>query len=201
MRASQIHDWLGLWNDEINARAVMLDELDRLIGDGDHGTNMRRGLSAVVALDPKQSATAGEHLRQCAMMLIRHVGGAAGPLYGTFFLRASAVLGADVADVHDQWSRALRAGVGGVAERGHCQVGDKTLYDVLSPATEAFAAADSDAWAQAALVADRARLETADMVASKGRAAFLGERSLGVIDPGATSASWLVSAGDEVFGA
>lgn len=201
MSAQRIHDWLCQWNDEIIARGALLDELDRLIGDGDHGTNMRRGLAAVVELDPSDDATAGDHLRRSAMMLIRHVGGAAGPLYGTFFLRASAVLADNQADDHAQWSRALRAGVDGVAERGHCRSGDKTLYDVLEPAAQAFAQMPGEPWTEAARVADRARLETADLVASKGRAAFLGERSLGVIDPGATSASWLMRAGAEVLGA
>ncbi|EPH00223.1 dihydroxyacetone kinase, L subunit [Propionibacterium sp. oral taxon 192 str. F0372] len=194
-----VHEWLACFAERVETGRGLLNELDRFIGDGDHGTNMVRGMSAVVALVPEPDQGISGYLRQVAMTLIRDVGGAAGPLYGTFFLRACGVLAILPEPSHAVWCAALQAGVEGVAERGRCMLGDKTLFDVLAPAVDAFAADFVDPWGAAARRADSSRLQTADMIASKGRAAFLGTRSLGVVDPGATSASWLMAAGAEVM--
>jgi phosphoenolpyruvate---glycerone phosphotransferase subunit DhaL len=192
--------WLELLGDELTARADELTRLDAAIGDADHGTNMARGFRAV-----REKALSQDHadvsslLKGTGMALIGTVGGAAGPLYGTLFLRMSQATagrdgGLDLAAVRD----ALRAGVQGVADRGKAQPGDKTMIDALLPAVEALDAAVAagggagDALREAAAAAERGAEATVPLVARKGRASYLGERSAGHRDPGATSAAILV---------
>lgn len=178
-----------------------LIELDRAIGDGDHGENLNRGFTAVVAaLDAGAPETPGAVLKLVATTLISKVGGAAGPLYGTAFLRASAKLGTagdlDVPALLD----ALRAGLEGVQARGKAVGGDATMVDALIPAVSAAEKAAGDGGDVAAVLtaaadaADRGAESTVDLVPRKGRASYLGERAVGHLDPGARSSALLLRA-------
>lgn len=193
-------EWLRRFADHVTENKGLLTELDSAIGDADHGANMTRGMAAVVAqLDGKEFTGATDLLRQTGMTLVSNVGGASGPLYGTFFMKAAASLSDPVLDA-GALSGALRAGFDGVLARGRAAVGDKTMVDAMSPAVEAFAvAADSGASpAEAAKAASEAaaagRDATTPLVARKGRASYLGERSAGHTDPGATSTALLFAA-------
>ncbi|MEA5358174.1 dihydroxyacetone kinase subunit DhaL [Amycolatopsis sp., V23-08] len=178
-----------------------LVELDRAIGDGDHGENLNRGFTAVVAaLDAAEPDTPGGVLKLVATTLISKVGGAAGPLYGTAFLRASAKLGTtaelDVPALLD----ALRAGLEGVQARGKAVEGDATMVDALIPALSAAEKAAEDGGDVAAVLtaaadaADRGAESTVELVPRKGRASYLGERAVGHMDPGARSSALLLRA-------
>ncbi|SFW68072.1 dihydroxyacetone kinase subunit DhaL [Amycolatopsis australiensis] len=181
-------------------RAELVD-LDRAIGDGDHGENMNRGFAAVVAaLDAAPPETPGAVLKLVATTLISKVGGAAGPLYGTAFLRASAKLGnADDLDV-PALLEALRAALEGVQARGKAVGGDATMVDALIPALSAAEQAAGDGGDVAAVLtaaadaADRGAESTMDLVPRKGRASYLGERAVGHMDPGARSSALLLRA-------
>ena len=175
---------------------VELTRLDRDIGDGDHGENMNRGFKAVVArLDADPGMTPGAILKLVAMTLMSTVGGAAGPLYGTAFLRAATAVGdAEQLDA-GAVGAALAAALGGVQARGKAEPGDKTMVDALVPAV---AAAQGDSVAEvlqaAAAAAQDAVATTIPLVARKGRASYLGERSAGHADPGATSTAVILGA-------
>ena len=179
----------------------LLTDLDAAIGDGDHGANMDRGMRAVlVALDDTRPATAAALLNKVGMTLVSTVGGASGPLFGTFFLRAGGSFG-DTAEISlAQLAAALRAGLEGIVARGKAEAGDKTMYDALAPAVHALDSAVSesldkaDALKQALVAAENGRDATTPMLARKGRASYLGERSAGHQDPGATSAALLLDA-------
>ncbi|MFE2956327.1 dihydroxyacetone kinase subunit DhaL [Nocardia tengchongensis] len=199
MAAVDTAAWVRGFAALVGEHEAELTALDAAIGDADHGINMRRGMTAVVAaLDDSQPDTPGEVSKQTAMALIRTVGGASGPLFGTFFLRFAAAIdsGADIAD----FARAFRAGVDGVIARGKAEPGDKTMVDALVPAADALdACVAGGAPAEAALdaavsAATAGRDATTPLVARKGRASYLGERSAGHQDPGATSAALLVLA-------
>jgi dihydroxyacetone kinase-like protein len=177
-----------------------LTALDSAIGDADHGANMDRGMSAAVAaLDSSPPADPAALLKQVGMTLVSKVGGASGPLYGTFFLRMAGVLGPDPAD-EETFARALRAGLDGVIARGKAEPGDKTMLDALVPACDALDAAVAagrplgEALSAAADAARQGRDATVPLVARKGRASYLGERSAGHQDPGATSTALLLDA-------
>lgn len=178
-----------------------LIELDRAIGDGDHGENLSRGFTAIVsALETEVPATPGAVAKLAATTLISKVGGAAGPLYGTAFLRASAKLG-DAAEIDvPLLLEALRAALEGVQARGKAVGGDATMVDALIPAVsaaEGAAAADAsvaEVLAAAADAADRGAESTVDLVPRKGRASYLGERAVGHLDPGARSTALLLRA-------
>jgi phosphoenolpyruvate---glycerone phosphotransferase subunit DhaL len=183
--------WIDAFADSVADGEAMLTELDAAIGDADHGGNMVRGLAAareaVGALDP--SASAGERAKAVGMALVGKVGGASGPLYGTFFIRMAAAIG-DADGSVAAWATALRAGLEGIQARGKAEPGDKTMIDALVPAIDAFEAAGDDlaaATAAAAAGAARGRDATTELVARKGRASYLGERSAGHTDPGAAS--------------
>jgi dihydroxyacetone kinase-like protein len=178
-----------------------LVELDRVIGDGDHGENLRRGFQAfVAAVDSARPATPGAVFKLLATTLISTVGGAAGPLYGTACLRAAAALGADEELTAANAVTALRAGLQGVVARGKAVVGDKTMVDALSPAVDsAQRALDAGAdllgvLSAAADGAEKGAESTIPLVARKGRASYLGERSAQHLDPGARSSSLLLRA-------
>ena len=183
-----------------------LAALDAAIGDADHGSNMDRGLTAVLgALDEAQPATAKALLTKVGMTLVSKVGGASGPLFGTFFLRAGAALGdADQVSGTDV-AAALRAGLDGVVARGKAEVGDKTMIDALAPAVDSLDAALgdgaslADALRRAVEAAERGRDATIPLQARKGRASYLGERSVGHQDPGATTVTLLLSAAAEAL--
>ncbi|SOC54980.1 dihydroxyacetone kinase subunit DhaL [Ornithinimicrobium cerasi] len=193
--------WVADASATLTDQAEHLTDLDRAIGDGDHGTNMARGFAACAALDPEAGYNGIDaYLKMVGMTLVSTVGGASGPLYGTFFLRlAGPLAAADEVGVH-QVGQALRAGVEGVVARGKAQLGDKTMYDALAPALEAFDEASRDGQdlasclEAAALAAAAGRDATEPLVARKGRASYLGERSAGHIDPGASSATLLIEA-------
>lgn len=179
----------------------LLTTLDAAIGDGDHGSNMDRGMRAVVtALDDTAPATASALFSKVGMTLVSTVGGASGPLFGTFFLRLGASCG-DSAEVSlGQFAAALRAGLDGIVARGKAEAGDKTMYDALAPAVDALDAAVSDgadkadALKLALVAAESGRDATIPMLARKGRASYLGERSVGHQDPGATTVGLLMAA-------
>jgi phosphoenolpyruvate---glycerone phosphotransferase subunit DhaL len=178
-----------------------LTELDAAIGDADHGSNMDRGMrAAVAALDASPPETCGALFSKVGMTLVSTVGGASGPLFGTLFLRIGSTLGDDESAAPLEVAAALRAGLGGVVDRGKAAPGDKTMYDALAPAVDALdeaLAAGTDLAAglkQARDAAAAGRDATTPMLARKGRASYLGERSAGHQDPGATSATLLVEA-------
>jgi dihydroxyacetone kinase-like protein len=194
-------EWLKLSADSMARHRTELIELDRAIGDSDHGENMDRGFQAVVAkLEEAAPETPGAALKVAAMTLMSKVGGAAGPLYGTAYLRAATSLG-DLADVDaEALAAALAAARDGVVARGKAEPGDKTMIDAWTPAVEAAqkaAAAGKDPREvlDAAAEAAQAGAESTDeLVARKGRASYLGERSAGHRDPGAASTALLLRA-------
>ncbi|KFD43593.1 dihydroxyacetone kinase subunit DhaL [Cellulosimicrobium composti] len=197
--------WTRLSAERITAARDELTELDRQIGDGDHGENLDRGFRAVVAkLDGSASgeqppAQIGDVLKLVATTLMSSVGGASGPLYGTAYLRAAKVTG--LAELDAQGVVALLEGaLEGITARGKAQVGEKTMVDAWQPAVDAAEAAANAGASPAdvlAAAADAARAgagATVPLVATKGRASYLGERSAGHQDPGATSTAILLEA-------
>jgi dihydroxyacetone kinase-like protein len=178
-----------------------LTQLDAAIGDADHGSNMTRGFAAVeTKLDQLDGGTPpGKVLVTAGQTLVSTVGGASGPLWGTALRRAGKALGdADEVDPA-QLGAALEAAVAGVVELGAAQPGDKTMVDALQPAVDAYRAALdggelADALAAATAAAEQGMRDTVPMLARKGRASYLGERSIGHQDPGATSAAIIMAA-------
>jgi dihydroxyacetone kinase-like protein len=199
--------WIRRFAELVAEHRDELTALDAAIGDADHGTNLDRGMTAVVgALDATPPAAAGALLKQVGMTLVRTVGGASGPLYGTFFLRMSAALGEDATTIPGQtFAGSVRAGLEGIAARGKAEIGDKTMLDALAPASDALEAelaggADlRSAFGAAAAAAAAGRDATVPLQARKGRASYLGERSVGHQDPGATSAVLLFAAAAETL--
>jgi dihydroxyacetone kinase-like protein len=192
----ELKSWLQEFARLIAEHRTELCELDAAIGDGDHGTNMDRGMQAVV--ESLSGDTAGDLMKQVGMKLVSTVGGASGPLYGTFFLRFAAASGAAVELDAPQFAAAMRAGLDGIVARGKAEPEDKTMFDALAPAVETLevgvAGPFGDTLRAAADAADKGRDTTIEMLARKGRASYLGERSIGHQDPGATSAALLVRA-------
>ncbi len=197
--AEALGRWVRAFAAEVSRHKEVLTQLDSAIGDADHGANMDRGMAAAVAaIDLESPAGPRAVLTTVGLTLVSAVGGASGPLYGTLFLRMGAAVGeAEVLD-GPGFSRALEAGLAGVVARGKAEPGDKTMYDALAPACAALAAAFAegvdldDALAAAVGAADAGRDATIPMLARKGRASYLGERSIGHQDPGATSIALLV---------
>jgi dihydroxyacetone kinase-like protein len=178
-----------------------LVELDRVIGDGDHGENLQRGFQTfVVTVTRATPATPGAVVKLLATTLISTVGGAAGPLYGTACLRAATSLGDAEELTAESTVAALRAALGGVVARGKADVGDKTMVDALTPAVDAAEKALASGadipgvLAAAADAAEQGAEATVALVARKGRASYLGDRSAGHLDPGARSTSLLLRA-------
>ncbi len=198
--AAALDRWVRAFAAAVAENEEQLTRLDSAIGDADHGANMSRGMKAVVAkLDDGAPGEPAALLKQIGMTLVSTVGGASGPLYGTFFLRMAAAVGEAEALDQAGFAKALRAGVEGVVARGKAEAGDKTMYDALAPAIEALDAAlagpgGAGALQAAADAAAAGRDATTPMQARKGRASYLGERSVGHQDPGATSAALLVAA-------
>ncbi|HWN35636.1 MAG TPA: dihydroxyacetone kinase subunit DhaL [Pseudonocardia sp.] len=193
--------WVTEFAHVITEQQDRLTELDAAIGDADHGSNMNRGMSAVLATLPDPEVTQpAALLKKVASTLISSVGGASGPLYGTFFLRMATATGLVDALDGPAFGKALRAGVDGIVARGKAELGDKTMFDALAPAVaaldEALAAGTplAEALRAAAEAAAKGRDATTPLVARKGRASYLGERSAGHQDPGATSAALLIAA-------
>jgi dihydroxyacetone kinase-like protein len=193
--------WLRTFATAVADEKDTLTALDAAIGDADHGANMDRGMSAVVTgLDATPAADPAALFKQTGMTLVKSVGGASGPLYGTFFLRMAPAAGTAATLDPETFAKALRAGLEGVVSRGKAELGDKTMVDALAPALDALDAALgsggslADALRAASAAADEGRDGTTPLVARKGRASYLGERSAGHQDPGATSAALLVAA-------
>ena len=185
-----------------------LTALDAAIGDADHGINMDRGMTAVLAaLDGDEAPSSAAALfKKVGMRLVSSVGGASGPLYGTFFLRVGTTCG-DVDSLDPEgFAKALRAGLEGIVARGKAEAGDKTMYDALAPAVDALDQALACGGGLAAglsaatTAADQGRDATTPMLARKGRASYLGERSVGHQDPGATSSALLIRAAAAALG-
>ena len=198
----QVTDWVRRFAAEIGERKGELTKLDQAIGDGDHGTNMDRGLrKAVEKLDTVDGEDIGAALKAVGMALVSSVGGAGGPLYGTFFLQAGqSTAGRSELDT-DGFAAAVRAGVEGVQARGKAEPEDKTMVDALLPAAAALAEGGDlgEASARAADAAEDGMRATTPLVARKGRASYLGERSRGHQDPGATSSALMMRAAAEAF--
>jgi dihydroxyacetone kinase-like protein len=200
--------WIRVFHRAIEANRGLLTRLDAAIGDGDHGINMDRGLAAVVtAMDrqprPDVAVLLGDVV---GMTLVRAVGGASGVLYGTFFLRMAAAVGKVASLDSVAFANAWGAGLEGVLQRGKAQAGDKTMVDALAPAVTALDVALAEgtglgaALRRATVAAEAGRDATVPMLARRGRACFLGQRSVGHQDPGATSAALLVAAAADVLG-
>lgn len=194
MQKQRIIHWLQKFASEIEQNKDYLTELDAAIGDADHGINMQRGFKKVVEQLPTVAdKDIGTILKTVSMTLISSVGGASGPLYGTFFLRASTTVAGKQELDAESMLKLLKAGLDGIIGRGKAQLGDKTMIDALHPAVMAFEQAINDgvevtnAVEKAVAAAEQGMKETIPMVAKKGRASYLGERSAGHQDPGATS--------------
>ncbi len=185
--------------DAMEENRKQLTKLDSKIGDGDHGNNMHRGFQAALEkLEEADPGSPADVLKAVSMALISKVGGAAGPLYGTAFLRASTSLSGKYEVTPDDAAEALEAALGGIKQRGKAELEDKTIVDALHPAVEAAKdAADGDVAGLLRAAADAAQKgaeATIPLVARKGRASYLGERSAGHQDPGATSTYLLLDA-------
>ena len=205
LSVADLEAWVRRSAELITEHAEELTDLDAAIGDADHGANMKRGLAAAVDTVGAGGFTAADALlKKVGTTLVSTVGGASGPLYGTFFLRTgSALAGQAGSDGLDAQALAdgLEAGVGGIAARGRATAGEKTMLDAWRPALEALRAHPGDlaaGVAAAARAAEAGRDATKPMVATKGRASYLGERSVGHIDPGAASTALILAALDDV---
>lgn len=196
MGADKAGAWMADFAAQIHENAGMLTDLDRQIGDADHGSNMDRGMKAVAALAAADFPDSGAFLKKAGMTLVSTVGGASGPLYGTFLMRVGGAW--PVEDSPEGIGAALRAGLDGVIQRGKAEVGDKTMVDALTPALDAYDAAAAQGTQAALDAAAKACAEgrngTTPLIARKGRASYLGERSAGTQDPGATSVTMLIEA-------
>lgn len=190
MNSAQTRDFLQRFASKIDAHTQELTDLDAAIGDADHGTNMQRGMTAVVATLPAEG-TPSALLKSAAMTLISKVGGASGPLYGTAFLRAAAANTDKTEWSADDLKAALEAAYTGLLERGKAQVGDKTMLDAWRPALDALQTGTVQDAAKAARAGSEA---TKTLLAKKGRASYLGERSVGHLDPGSVSSALLFEA-------
>jgi phosphoenolpyruvate---glycerone phosphotransferase subunit DhaL len=199
--------WVQRFAAEVEANKEYLTQLDAAVGDGDHGINMQRGMSAVVA---KVDTQAGEQdvgalLKTVGMTLVSTVGGAGGPLYGTLFLQMGTATAGKSELSPDDWAAALEAGIAGVQARGKAEPGDKTMIDALLPGRDALTTAlgggatFADALRQSAAAAEQGMRDTIPLVAREGRASYLGERSAGHQDPGATSSHLLLEAAAETW--
>ena len=205
--ASDVRAWIVRYAGDVGEHRAELVKLDTAIGDGDHGTNMDRGMrKAVEKLDGLEGEDIGALLKAVGMALVSSVGGAAGPLYGTLFLQmGTASGGRDELDLAG-WADALEAGVKGVQARGKAEPGDKTMVDALLPAVAALREAEQDGAAlgdalrRSADAAEEGMRATIPLEARKGRASYLGPRSIGHQDPGATSSHLLLSAASAAFG-
>ncbi|MEV0487828.1 dihydroxyacetone kinase subunit DhaL [Streptomyces sp. NPDC050508] len=183
--------WMTVTAASVAREAERLTDLDSPIGDADHGANLQRGFTAVAAtLEKEAPGTPGGVLTLAGRTLISTVGGASGPLYGTLLRRTGKALG-DAAEVSEaEFTLALRTGVDAVMTLGGASPGDKTMIDALVPAVDAL----PEGFAAARTAAEEGAVATTPLQARKGRASYLGERSIGHQDPGATSASLLIAA-------
>ncbi|RDT55703.1 dihydroxyacetone kinase subunit DhaL [Phytobacter ursingii] len=199
LNRNQIVDWLYRCGEVFAKESDFLTGLDRAIGDADHGLNMHRGFSKVVEKLPAiADKDIGFILKNTGMVLLSNVGGASGPLFGTFFLRAAQATQAHQSLTLVELQQMIREGAEGVISRGKAEPGDKTMCDVWLPVAESLEQAITQnlsipaALDAASQVAEQAVQSTITMQARKGRASYLGERSIGHQDPGATSVMFMV---------
>lgn len=197
----QVINWLKNTAVIMKENKEYLSDLDSPIGDADHGINMDRGFTKVLTkLDEFEKLDIGSILKNTGMTLISSVGGAAGPLYGTFYLKAGMALSGKMEITLDELSIALEKGLEGIKARGRAMVGEKTIIDSLEPAIKSLKAATTknksieEALNNSLDAAEKGMNSTIDLIAKKGRASYLGERSLGHQDPGATSAFFIMKA-------
>ena len=192
---ARVYDCLKCIGGRIIENSDFLTDLDREIGDADHGENMARGYRAAIEKVSRDNPDIGAVLKQTGMTLLSTVGGASGPLYGTAYLEAAKVLSGKDTLTEESFRDALGAAVAGIQKRGRSTKGEKTMLDALIPALEAYTQKISDGGSLAdgldcACAAAREGVEyTRTIAATKGRASYLGERSIGHQDPGATSAA------------
>jgi phosphoenolpyruvate---glycerone phosphotransferase subunit DhaL len=192
--STQIVSWIERYATYIAEQKDYLTQLDAAIGDADHGANMHRGLKAVLAKKADQPVgDIGVFLKLVAMTLISTVGGASGALYGTFFLQASSMATGKTELTPGEFAAVLEKGLAGIVLRGKAAIGDKTMVDALQPAIKAYKRTIeageplNTALSAAVAGAEEGLKSTIPLVARKGRASYLGERSAGHPDPGATS--------------
>ena len=191
---SRIYECLSKIGESIIANKDFLTELDREIGDSDHGINMARGFHAVLEKTDPDAQDIGAVLKKAGMTLLSTVGGASGPLYGTAYMEAGKVLAGKTEITSDDMKEVLEAAIAGIQKRGKAVRGEKTMLDAIIPASETYSqkiseGADIVSAIDAACKSARDGVEyTKTIIATKGRASYLGERSIGHQDPGATSA-------------
>lgn len=205
--SGSVQDWIRAYGAAIADNREYLTALDSAIGDADHGTNMDRGMRNVLKrLDGLDGNDIGAALKAVGMTLVSSVGGAGGPLYGTLFIQMGSATAGKVELGLADWAQAVKAAVDGVQARGKAEAGDKTMVDALLPAAETLReAADQGAdvaegLRRAADAAQEGMKATVELVARKGRASYLGPRSAGHQDPGATSSYLLMKSAADVFG-
>lgn len=198
MNATTAQSWIREMHRLVEENKDYLTNLDAAIGDADHGVNLSRGFAAVTAaLDKRPFGSPGDVLVTSGSTLISTVGGASGPLYGSALRRAGKALGDDPEVSNERLGEALQAGLAAIQKLGAASIGDKTMVDAFGPAADAFVAAVTDggdlhaAAKRAATAADEGAIATIPIQASKGRASYLGPRSIGHQDPGATSTALL----------
>ncbi len=198
--------WVRAFATTIAENKEYLTDLDSAIGDADHGINMNRGMQAVVAkIDGLETNDLGLLFKTVGMTLVSTVGGAGGPLYGTLFLQLGVATGGMTEIDAKAWLEALRAAVSGVQARGKAEAGDKTMLDALMPARDALAEAVgegvgfAEALRRSMEAGEAGAKATIPLVARKGRASYLGERSAGHQDPGATSSYLLLKTAAETW--
>jgi dihydroxyacetone kinase-like protein len=206
LTTEQVLAWIQRIAELMRQNRDYLTRLDAAIGDADHGANMDRGFQvAVQKLGNEPPNDIGAIFRTVGMALLSSVGGAAGPLYGTFFLELGKQLAGRTTVSAQEWATALRTAVATVATRGQAQVGDKTMIDALAPAVEELERALAEgvslaaAMQRAAAAAAEGMRATIPLQARRGRASYLGERSVGHQDPGATSSALLLTAAAEIL--
>jgi dihydroxyacetone kinase-like protein len=202
----KIITWLETFAAKLAENKEYLTELDSPIGDADHGVNMDRGFQAVLSKLPSVSnQDIGSVFKSVGMTLVSTVGGASGPLYGTYFMQLGMVTNGKLELTLEDWISAVESGLDGVVRRGKANPGDKTMIDALLPGLEALKAAAakgegiSEALQAATAAAEQGMKDTIPLVAKKGRASYLGERSAGHQDPGATSTFLMFQSAAEVL--
>lgn len=189
IQSDHIIKWMELVNDQIDRQKDYLTQLDQAIGDGDHGINMNRGFKEVIQkIHQTTYDDIGKLLQDIGMVLLSKVGGASGPLYGTAFIKAGQVLKGKQGITISELGQALQESVNGIKLRGKSQVGDKTMLDVWEPVTKYIQQSGNTLNIRKLISYAREQMEnTKGLEAKKGRASFLGKRSIGHLDPGAVS--------------
>ncbi|WP_395399448.1 dihydroxyacetone kinase subunit DhaL [Arthrobacter sp. UC242_113] len=197
---TDLERWILDFADQIIQQHLILSDLDAASGDADHGSNMERGMSALLKSVPDWdgAATPGDFLKDVGMHIVSSVGGSSGALYGTIFLRMARAVGGAPTISPGLLSDAFEAAAQGVSERGKVKQGDKTMFDALAPSVQTLKAklteekSLSEALTSAATAAEAGRDATSDMVARKGKSSYARENSRGFIDPGAVSVAMLI---------